>query len=224
MLAVAYSTLVASLALHNSRPTGVVVLLEFARLPVIQVKIHLAGVAMFECSHLEVDQQVTAKAAVIENEIDIIVLVADRDALLPGFEAEPGAEFEQKTLQVIEQSAFEIGLAVMGFLRQSDEFKHVGIADQIGDNRRRVGGLHARGFDDGLLVSRKAGPLVEHRTDLALKLAHRPVSLEAFVLVKGALPRIVEMQKLDPVGPGKPQDVLGVQASGFSRYGIRHRR
>ena len=56
---------------------------------------------------------------------------------MPGFETETGAEFEQKSLQVIEQSAFEIGLAVMGFLRQADEFKHVGIADQVGDNRRR---------------------------------------------------------------------------------------
>lgn len=73
-------------------------------------------------------------------------------------------------------------------------------------------------------VSQKASPFEEHRTDLALKLAHRPVPVEAFILVERAFPEIVEMQKLDPMGPGEPQDVFVSQGSGIPRYGIRHRR
>jgi len=63
---------------------------------------------VFERAHLEIDQQVTAQAAAIENEIDIVVLVANREALLPSFEAEPGAKLQMEALEVIEQCRFEL--------------------------------------------------------------------------------------------------------------------
>ena len=64
--------------------------------PVIEVEVHLSGVAVLERTDLQVDQQVAAQNAVEEDEIEVVMFVADGDALLAGLEAEAGAEFEEE--------------------------------------------------------------------------------------------------------------------------------
>src|SRR5258707_838505 len=42
---------------------------------VIEVKIHLAGVAMFEGAHLKVEQEVEAQDAMVEHQVNVVVFV-----------------------------------------------------------------------------------------------------------------------------------------------------
>ncbi len=166
-------------------------------LPVVQIKIHLPGVAMFEGADFEVDEQMAAEEAVVEDEVDVVVLFADGDALLPGLEAEAGAEFEQEGLQVIEESCFEVFLQVVRLFGQPDELENVGIADDLGDRLRSLRRLLVGVGEHGLLVGGKAGALIKQGADLALEFAHRPATFEALVLVKQSLPGIVKADELD---------------------------
>jgi hypothetical protein len=89
--------------------------------------------------------------------------------------------------------------------RQSGEFEDVRIADQIGNAQGRLGGLRTRRFNDLLLLGGQACALVQHGLDLTLELAHRPVALEAFILLKGALPWFIQPHKLHQMRPRKLQ-------------------
>lgn len=172
---------------------------------------NLSGVAVTERADFQIEQHVAAQAAVVENEIDAVVLVADGDAKLPRLETEAGAEFEKETLHVIEERGFEIVLRVGGPVGEAGEFEDVGIADEIFDGRGRFGGLFPRAGDDGAFVFGEAGALVELRTDLPLELANGPGAEEAFVFVECALPRIVEAEDIDQVRPGKLENLLGLE-------------
>jgi hypothetical protein len=59
---------------------------------------------MFEGADFQVDEDMAAQAAVIEDEVDVVVLPTDGDALLPGLEAEATAEFEQEGLEVVSRA------------------------------------------------------------------------------------------------------------------------
>ena len=154
-----------------------------------------------------------AQAAVIEDEIDAVVLVADGDAKLSRLETKAGAELEEKTLHVIEQRGLKIVFRVGRPVGETGEFEHIGIANQVFDGRGRVGGLLARTSDDGAFVFGKAGALVEEAADLALKLALRPSAVEAFVFVEGSLPRVVDADELDDLGPTESQHLGWSQRS-----------
>ena len=54
------------------------------------------------------------------------------------------------------------------------------------------------------LVGREAGTLVQDRSDLALELADRPVSVKTFRFVKGPFERIVDTDQFDEMRPGEP--------------------
>ncbi len=180
-------------------------------LPVVQVKIHLPGIAMLEGAGLQVDQQVAAQDAMVEDQVEVVMLVPDRDALLPRLEAEPRAQFEQEGLKVVEQRLFEVGFQIVGFFREAGEFEHIGVTDQIGDKLGNGDGLLAPGVDHGLFVGGKPGALVEQGADLALELALGPMVLEAFVFVEGALPRIVDGEEIHEVRPRELQEHLDRQ-------------
>ena len=65
---------------------------------------------MLKGTDFQVDEDIATQDAVVEDEIDAIVLIADRDAKLPCFKTKPGAEFEEESLHVIEQRGFEIAI------------------------------------------------------------------------------------------------------------------
>ncbi len=144
-----------------------------------------------------------AQPPMVEDEIDAVVLVADRDAKLARLETEARAEFEEEGLHVVEQRGFEIAFRVGGTVRESGEFEDIRIADEVLDGRGRLGGLFARAGDDRAFVLGESGALVEEAADLALELAHGPRAKETFVFVEGALPGIVEAEEFDEVRPRK---------------------
>src|SRR5260370_33299252 len=96
----------------------------------------------------------------------------------------------------------EARIAIRGPCGEPREFKHVRSAQERGDRDGRV--LRACSADDGFLVGREAGTLVQERSDLALELADRPVSVKTFRFVKGPFDRIVDTDQFDEMRPGEP--------------------
>ena len=75
-------------------------------LEIIEVEIHLSGVPMTKRSDLEIQQYVAAKETMVKDQVDIVVLIADGDPLLPGFKTKAGAQFQEERLQMIQESCF----------------------------------------------------------------------------------------------------------------------
>ena len=59
------------------------------------------------------------------------VFASNEHALLPGFEAEAVAHFQEKLLKVIKQRVFEIGLAHSLLGAEAEDLEDVGIADDL---------------------------------------------------------------------------------------------
>ena len=106
-------------------------------------------------------------------------------------------------VRMIEQCSLEVGFEVAWLFGEAGEFQHVGIANEVGDRAGHFRRLLASAIDDRSLVGGKTGALEEERADLALELAHGPVTLQALVFVEGAFPGIVDREEVDQVGPRK---------------------
>jgi len=117
-------------------------------LPVVEVEIHLPGVAVPEGTNFEVDEQVAAENPVVENEVEVVVFVADGDAPLPGLETKAGSEFQEEGLEMIEQGLFQIGLPIMRALGEAGELQNVGVANEVGDLARSFHRLLPGAFED----------------------------------------------------------------------------
>lgn len=92
-----------TLAAQDNADGRMVAVLDGVRLPPVEIEVHLPGVALLEGANLQVDQHMAAQAAVVEHQVNVVVLSADGDTPLPRLEAEPFAQFEEETLQVVEQ-------------------------------------------------------------------------------------------------------------------------
>src|SRR5260370_37430593 len=119
---------------------------------------------MTKRSDLEIKQYVAAKETMVKDQVDIVVLIADGDPLLPGFKTKAGAQFQEECLQMIEEGGFEIRLAIRGPFGEPREFKHVRIAQERGD--RGGGGPGGRLGGGGCYVVWVGGSLVRKRTVL----------------------------------------------------------
>jgi len=74
--------------------------------------LHLARVGSGEFTHFEINQDVAPEQAVVENEVNAIMGVVEGEAFLSCFEAEAAAHFEEKFLEMIDYSLFEIGFYI----------------------------------------------------------------------------------------------------------------
>jgi len=82
---------------------------------VVQIHVHLPGVGVGEFAHLEVDDDEAAQAAVEEEQVHAIPLVADPQPALAGDEAEFVAEFAKELLQMLDERFLEIALGIFVF-------------------------------------------------------------------------------------------------------------
>ena len=79
-------------------------------LGIVQVKVHLPRVGVGELADLQVDDDQAAQAAVEEEQVDPIPLVADPQTLLTPDEGEVAAEFEQEVFELPDQGVFQVVL------------------------------------------------------------------------------------------------------------------
>ena len=76
----------------------------------VQVKIHLARILRLERPHLQFKRHQRFEEAVVEKQVDEILLLTQRQAVLAAHEAETVAEFEEERLQAGDQPVFEFPL------------------------------------------------------------------------------------------------------------------
>ena len=148
-----------------------------------------------------------------EQQVDVVVVTVEGDALLPLDEREAGAELEEEALDFAQQRRLEVLLAVG--VAQAEEVEQVGVLED--EVRRDLVGGAERGqllADErvGLLRERRA--LVEHAVDLLLQHARAPALDAAHLGVEVALERVLHGDERLEVGPAQlsPQcgDNLGV--------------
>ena len=77
----------------------------------------------------EDNYNVAFQDAVVENQIDEIVLVADQYAFLPRFETEAMTEFEQEIRQLVEQAVFERGFAHDFLWLEAEKLEDIRVAN-----------------------------------------------------------------------------------------------
>ncbi len=73
-----------------------------------EIKFHLAFVSGLKLAEFEIDGNQTAKAAVIKEEVEIVIFVVDGDSFLAGNECEVVAEFENEVLEFASDGRFDV--------------------------------------------------------------------------------------------------------------------
>src|SRR4029078_9646084 len=98
----------------------------------------LTGILGSEVPDFEVDHDVAAQAQVVEEEIQIEVLLADRQVVLAADEGESDTEFQEERADVADQPALQV--ALMRLRSEAEEVEIVGVFQQLpGEIRLRRG-------------------------------------------------------------------------------------
>ena len=137
---------------------------------VVHIHLHLAEVLMRELVELEVDDDVAAEEAVVEDEVHEVVVLVEGEALLAGLEEEAFAEFEEEVLEAIDDGLLEVGLGVAGLRIEAEELEHERLLQQVlwpHDDLAFFGELA-----DALFVPAECEALVEAGGFLALEFRH----------------------------------------------------
>jgi hypothetical protein len=167
-----------------------------------QVQLHLPLVARIEAAELQLHGDERAQPAVEEEQVEVVVVRADRHALLPRDEAEALPQLQQEALQLPQDGRLQLALAVVG--RQAEEVEDVRISED--EVRGRAAGFAER--REGLLDDRLGPPgdgraLVEHARDLLLEGPGAPGFEAAQLDVEAAPERVVQGDQLPQMGPAQ---------------------
>jgi hypothetical protein len=98
---------------------------------VAEVEIHLPDVVVLDFLELQIDEDEASQDAVVKDEIDAVVGVVDRHAVLAADEGEAFAEFQKKGLEVIAELRLQDGLVQGVGLGDFEEFEDIGIAQEV---------------------------------------------------------------------------------------------
>lgn len=102
-----------------------------------KVQFHLTLVLSFEGAEFQLDGDETLEFAVVEQQIQIEVVVIDRQPFPAGHERKACAEFQQELLHFAQDRIFQIALQVV--IIQSEEVEHVRILQhELGRDLLRV--------------------------------------------------------------------------------------
>ncbi len=109
----------------------------FVAFEVAEVEFHLAFEGGVKFADFEVNGDEAFEAAVVEEEVDVVIALVDRDAFLAGEEGEVAAEFGDEALEVGEDGGFEVVFGVG--VGEAEKVEDVGVAKiQIRANRLRL--------------------------------------------------------------------------------------
>ena len=166
---------------------------------VVHVHLHLAQVLVGELAELQVEQDIAAQEAVVENQVHEEVIFVEGEALLARLEEEAFAQFEEETLDLADDGGFEIGLGIAGALLQAEELQDQGFLEQVA--RLRHGLPFLGEAADALCVAAEGEALVEAGVELAAEFTEGPILLAGLDLVKAALVRVLDAEEEDVVRP-----------------------
>ena len=178
------------------------------------VGVELTDILVIELGNLQLDEGMAFENSVVENQVDEVVAVADQDAFSPSLKTETVPQFEQESLQLVEQLVFQRRLAHDLLRLEAQELENIRVADWKGG--RRVGFRMRAGSQHVLPRGQCTAFEIEAR-DLALELPHRPVAAHAFALVEGALGRVCDLNELCQVAERQGLDDLPGRQGLWSR-------
>ena len=112
----------ACLGAHQNAYRRIVAFFHYVLTVVSQVQVHLRNVVVLDFVCLEVNQHVALENPVVKDQIAEEVVVIDKDSLLPGFETEAVAEFQQEFFKVVHQRVFQVGFFDNVLVLEPDEF------------------------------------------------------------------------------------------------------
>lgn len=148
---------------------------------------------------LEVDDDVATQKAVVEDQIDEVVVLIEGEALLAGLEKKAFAEFEEEVLQAVDDGLLQIVFRVASLFLQAEELQHERLFQQILRPDDDLSLL--RELADACLVPAERKALVKTGGFLALQLRHRPSSVRGLDLVEAAFVRVFDGEEDEVVGP-----------------------
>src|SRR5690242_543511 len=117
-----------------------------------------------------------------------------RDAVLPPQEGKVATKLEKELLEMVDQSALQIGLRVKPSFRQTEELQHVRVA-HICSRCIQQTSLVGEG-EHGLPVARQADALEQHRITLAFELTYAPPVGKRLQLIEGPRQRVARARQL----------------------------
>src|SRR5271157_2465464 len=157
----------------------------------------LRRVGMRELADLQVDDDKAAQAAVEEQQVNTIPLVADPQSLLTPHEGEVAAQFQQEVFELVDQGVFQVVLGVLVF--EVEELQHERVFDLF-LGREEIARLRHRPFaEHRRLVPGEQGPLIELAADLTVELADRPAAPKRLVFVETAGVLVLDGEQPDVV-------------------------
>ena len=156
---------------------------------------------MRELVELQVNDDIAAQEPVVKHKVKEIVVAVKREPLLPGFEEETLAEFQQEFLQVGNQRRFEVRLAVIRLLVEAEKFEDEGLLQQIlgpSDDLASFGEpLHGGFIAAEREAFKQTGGL------LPFEFGHRPAFIGGLDLVEAALVWVLDRKEQNVVGPAQ---------------------
>ncbi|MDB6006162.1 MAG: hypothetical protein JWR15_3149 [Prosthecobacter sp.] len=149
---------------------------------------------MRELVELEVDDDVAAEEAVVEDEIDEVVVFIEGEALLAGFEEEAFAEFEEEVFEAVDDGLFEVVFGVAGLVFKAEEFQDEGLFQQVlgPDDDLALAGE----FADAFFVAAESEALVKAGGFLALELGDGPAGVGGFDFVEAAFVGVLTVRRI----------------------------
>ena len=96
---------------------------------IVEVEVHLACIRVGELRGFDIDDDQTAQAAIEEEKINAVPLVANPQSALATDKSEVSTKFQEERFQVKDQGFLELGFAV--FILQTEKFQNEGIFDRF---------------------------------------------------------------------------------------------
>jgi hypothetical protein len=156
---------------------------------------------MRELVQLQVDQHIAAQQAVVEHQVQIVVVAVEREPLLAGFEQEALTQLQQEILQSVDDGLLQVRLRIATFFFQPQELQNIRLLEEVFRLRDDLAFL--RKTLDPILVPAQSQPFVQAGGLLTLQLCHGPALMACFDFVETALVEILDREEFDVVGPAQ---------------------